>query len=78
LDEPPEGITIQDVSSVREGTEIVLHSDAAKVKPGLKGNLIVHAFPTRSQSSGKTKPQAGKLRVPAETLPAIPFEIVGL
>ena len=27
-----------------EGTEIVLQSDGAKVKPGLKGNLIVNAF----------------------------------
>jgi hypothetical protein len=77
LDEPPEGITIQQVSSGRTGSEIVLQSDAAKVKPGLKGNLIVRVFTARSQSPGKAKAAASK-RAPVGTLPAIPFEIVGL
>jgi len=77
LSEPPEGISIKSVSPVGLGTEIVLQSDAAKVKPGLKGNLIVHVFASRPQASGKAKPQGNRPRVPAATLPAIPFEIVG-
>ncbi len=46
LDEPPEGIAVQKVTPAGDGIEIVLQADAAKVKPGLKGNLIVDAFAT--------------------------------
>jgi len=76
LSEPPEGIDIQKVSPSRQGTEIVLHSDAAKVKPGLKGNLIFNAFTERSPASGDDKAKAVKRRIPLGTLPAIPFEVV--
>ncbi len=76
LSEPPEGIAIKEVSPAGRGTEIVLQSDAAKVKPGLKGNLIVQAFAARAPA-GKAKVPASRPRVPAATLPAIPFEIVG-
>jgi hypothetical protein len=76
LSEPPDGITIKSVSPSGEGTEIVLNSDAAKVKPGLRGNLIVNAFVDRTPASGKEKAQANKRRVPAGSLPAIPFEVV--
>jgi hypothetical protein len=78
LDEPPDGIAIREVVPVREGSEIVLQSDAAKVKPGQKGNLIVNAFATPPQSAGKGKGQGNRPRPPVGTLPAIPFEIVGL
>jgi len=77
LSEPPEGIAIKEVSPAGRGTEIVLQSDAAKVKPGQKGNLIVQAFVARAPAPGKAKPQASRPRVAAATLPAIPFEIVG-
>jgi hypothetical protein len=68
LNGPPEGITIQKVETVREGVAIVLRADAAKVKAGLKGNLIVDAFVERPANPGR--------RVPFGTLPAIPFAIV--
>ena len=77
LSEPPEGITIKDVSSSEEGAEIVLQSDAAKVKPGLKGNLIVTISAKKAAASGKGKPKASQRRsMPMATLPAIPFEVV--
>ncbi len=76
LSDAPEGITIQNVSPSREGTEIVLQSDAAKVKPGLKGNLIVNAFAERPAAAGKGKAQGVQRRAPVATLPAIPFEVV--
>jgi hypothetical protein len=78
LNEPPEGITLQNAAPVGWGTEIVLQADAAKVKPGLKGNLIVNAFfaGKNSASSDKAKPQANVRRASMGTLPAIPFEIV--
>jgi hypothetical protein len=68
LNQPPEGVTIQEVETVREGVAIILKADATKVKAGLKGNLIVDAYMERAANPGR--------RVPLGTLPAIPFEIV--
>ena len=74
LNQPPDGITIQEVETVRDGVAIILRADAAKVKAGLKGNLIVDAYMERAANPGTT-PQAARRRVPLGTLPAIPFEI---
>jgi hypothetical protein len=76
LNEPPEGIDIQEVTSSGRDVEIVLHSDAAKTKPGLRGNLIVNVFPPRPPAAANQRPQANRRRVPATVLPAIPFETV--
>jgi hypothetical protein len=76
LSEPPEGITVRDVSSDPKGTDIVLQSDAAKTKPGLRGNLIVDVFGERTPAAGDGKPKPNRQRIPLGTLPAIPFEIV--
>jgi len=76
LSEPPEGISIQSVSPIRQATEIVLRSDAAKVKPGLKGNLILNVFAERTSAPESPAPQRNARRVPVGVLPAIPFEIV--
>jgi hypothetical protein len=76
LSDPPEGISIESVSPVREGAAIVFRADPAKVKPGLKGNLIVDAFVERTLGPGNGKPQANRRRFPLGSLPAIPFEIV--
>ena len=74
LNDAPEGIAIKNVSSSREGMEIELQSDAAKVKPGLRGNLIVTASAGKPGPPGKGKPKGNS--PPQATLPAIPFEIV--
>jgi hypothetical protein len=77
LSEPPEGITLGKVSQVSEGTEIELRSDAAKAKPGMKGNLIVSIFQGQALAApAKTKKQGNQRRAAVGTLPAIPFEIV--
>jgi hypothetical protein len=76
LSEPPEGLTIEKVEPFRQGAQIVLRSDAAKVKPGLKGNLIVNVFPNRPADSANQKARANRPRAPLTVLPAIPFEIV--
>jgi hypothetical protein len=76
LSQPPDGIVIQSVSPFERGSEIVLRSDATKVKTGLKGNLIVDAFAEKAPASNNAKAQANKRRVPIGTLPAVPFEIV--
>ena len=77
LDQPPEGITLGDVTAADGGSAITLKSDAAKTKPGLQGNLIVQAFVAREQTGKKGK-NSMKIRLPVGTLPAIPFEVVGL
>ena len=75
LNEPPEGIAIKNVSSNSEGVFITLLADGGKVKPGLKGNLIVDAFMERDVNSGAGK-KAQTRKQALGTLPAIPFEVV--
>jgi len=76
LSEPPEGISLGKVSQVSEGAELELRSDAAKAKPGLKGNLIVDIFPGQALSgAAKNKKQGNQRRTAVGTLPAIPFEV---
>jgi len=77
LSEPPEGITLGKVFAANEGAEIELRSDAAKAKPGLKGNLIVNILQGQASAAApKNKKQAGQRRPTVGTLPAIPFEVV--
>ena len=72
LSEPPDGITIKESSP----TEIVFQVDAAKAKPGLKGNLIVEASAEAPSPAGGQPPTANRRRLPLGALPAIPYEIV--
>jgi len=77
LSEPPEGIALGKVSASREGTDIELRGDAAKAKPGLKGNLIVNILPGQAfAAAAKNKKQSNQRRAAVGTLPAIPFEVV--
>ena len=79
LSNPPEGITIRNVSPVRDGVEIVLQTDAAKVKPGLEGNLIINGYVPRLAETNATKLKVNNnQRMPLGALPAIPFEIIPL
>jgi hypothetical protein len=71
LRKPPEGITLKTVSALRDAVEVVLESDAQKVKPGLKGNLTVLASAEKAEK-GKAAPARGT----PPALPAIRFEIV--
>ena len=48
LSQPPEGLVIKSVSPAAQASDIVLESDAAKVRPGLKGNLIIKVFGERT------------------------------
>ncbi|HNS20883.1 MAG TPA: PPC domain-containing protein [Sedimentisphaerales bacterium] len=76
VSDPAEGIVVESVTPIREGVEITLKSEADKVRPGLKGNLIVHGFSAKPPASAGEKAPPARRRVPAATLPAIPFEIV--
>ena len=75
LSEPPDGVSIQKVSSNRAGGEIILACDVAKAKLGSKGNLIIEAFPQKG-NGGLGKAKATQRRSGMGSLPAIPFEIV--
>ncbi len=74
LNEPPEGITLQSASPTREGVELVVQADSAKVKTGLRGTLILDVLADRPNTA--QNPQANRRRLPITTLPAIPFEVV--
>jgi hypothetical protein len=76
LSEPPEGITLGDVSATDEGVELTVRSDMSKTKPGLQGNLIVNVFPRVLASAQKAKKQNNQRRPAIGVLPAIPFEVV--
>jgi hypothetical protein len=73
LSDPPEGITLKKSVVTNDGAVLQIHADATKVKPGLKANLIIEAYP----ESAKTRGGAGKMsRFGLGTLPAVPFEIL--
>ncbi len=83
LSEPPEGITIDKVTGAGlksprtgQGADILLHSDAAKTKVGLKGNLIINVFPVNSPTPANQRSQPSRPRIPLIVLPAVPFEII--
>ena len=76
LNDPPEGIAIDRVLPTDEGAEIVLKGDAAKLKPGLRGNLIVNLLAGRNMPAAQKGKKQGNQRRAMGTLPAIPFEVV--
>ncbi len=77
LSQPPDGISLGRVTSTARGLDVIVASDAAKVKPGFKGNLIIDVFPERPAGGApKGKAQTNNRRFALGSLPAIPFEIV--
>ncbi len=76
LNEPPEGLTLHDVTVVPEGLVFKLKADKDAMKSGFADNLIVEAFRevTPKQQEGKPAPQ--KRRYSMGVFPAIPIEIV--
>jgi hypothetical protein len=79
LSEPPEGLSIREVQIDGNGASFEIAADAAVVKPGLRGNLIVAVSGERvaAQRGSQAAPAgaAARRRVPVGVLPAIPFEI---
>ena len=75
LSDPPEGITLSDFSVTQAETQFVLHADSNKIKPGMRGNLIVEVSGERVVPANA--PNAGaRRRLSIGMLPAIVFEIV--
>ncbi len=76
LNDPPEGLSIQSVARSRQGVAVLIQSDAAKVKAGQKGNLILTATGKKSGSAKSSAKPAKQKSMPSVTLPAVPYEIV--
>jgi hypothetical protein len=74
LTDPPEGLTVRDGAVVQTSGTFVLAADAAKIKAGLRGNLIVTVSGERVPAANA--PSQVRRRVVIGTLPAIAFEIV--
>jgi hypothetical protein len=73
LRDPPAGVTLGAGGENSPGG-LVIECDAAKAKPGSKGNLILGIHATRPAPAAN--PAAGPQRVPLGVLPAVPYEIV--
>ena len=75
LSEPPDGLTLQPSPGNGDFIDVVLACDAAKMKPGLQGNLLLNASGERTNPNAKNA-AARVQRVPLGAVPAIPFEVV--
>lgn len=76
LDNPPDGISLTNVSAVPAGLELVFSCDAEKAKPGVAGNLICDVVPKNlGPANPQKKPGNPPRRVAVATLPAVPFTI---
>ena len=77
LSEPPDGISVKDLSLGFDGADFVIQTDSSKVKAGLRGNLIVNISGERVPPANAQRPAgaAARQRITIGTLPAIPFEI---
>lgn len=84
LSEPPEGVTLTGTSLDASGVNFSIQADAAKLKPGRRGNLIVEITGERvppanaaATATPRPRPQTQtQQRVRLGMLPAIAFEVV--
>lgn len=76
LSDPPEGISIDKFTAGKDSLDVQLSADPAKIKAGLKGNLIVEVFTERTPKAQEGKPKPEKQRVALGALPAVPFEVL--
>jgi len=76
LHEPPEGVTLHDVTVVPEGLSFRLKAQKDSIQSGFADNLIVEAFREFTPKQKDGKPANQKRRISMGVLPAIPIEIV--
>jgi hypothetical protein len=76
LREPPEGLTLHDLTVVPEGLAFRLRADGDAMESGYADNLIVEAFRESTRKPQKGKPTPPKRRYSMGVLPAIPILIV--
>jgi len=76
LNDPPKGLSLDDVTTAPGGLAFVLKAQGDAPPAGLADNLIIEAFTEAAIGRQGGKPVAQKRRVSIGVLPAIPFEIV--
>jgi len=76
LNEPPDGLTLHDVTVVPEGLVFQLKADKDVIQSGFEDNLIVEAFRESTPKQQEGKPAFQKRRYSMGIFPAIPIEIV--
>ncbi len=75
LSEAPEGLALRAASG--NTAELVFECDGSRIKPGLKGNLIIEISAERvPPANAKAPPAAARQRIALGALPALSFEIV--
>ena len=76
LEDPPAGVKIGETRISKGGDlSFQLRTDAGKIEPGCRGNLLVQVFLVRSFQRKGSKAVRVR-RIPIGYLPAIPFEAV--
>ncbi len=76
LNEPPEGLTIHDVTVVPNGLSFQLKAEKDAMQNGFADNVIVEAFREYAAKGKDGKPTGRKRRNSMGVFPAIPIEIV--
>ncbi|MHC4395060.1 MAG: PPC domain-containing protein [Planctomycetota bacterium] len=76
LHEPPDGLSIEDVSIVPEGLAFNLRADKDKIQNGFTDNLIIEVFREFIPKRRKGRPAPKKRRYSMGFFPAVPIEIV--
>ncbi|MGB2862988.1 MAG: hypothetical protein WBC05_06660, partial [Sedimentisphaerales bacterium] len=76
LNEPPEGLSMHDVTVVPNGLSFQLKADKDAMQSGFADNLIVEAFRESVVKQKDGKPKGQKRRNSMGVFPAIPIEIV--
>lgn len=76
LDDPPPGVTLQEVAAAAEGLTMRLKADGDKAKAGFSDNLIVEMIMNRETKGADGGGSNPKQRVSLGVLPAIPITVV--
>ena len=76
LNDPPKGISLQDLKVVPEGLSFSLKAEADMPKVGFADNLIVEAFLENTAETPNAKPGKQNRRISLGVLPALPIEMV--
>ena len=74
--EPPEGMTLQDITVEPDGLAFMVKADGNTLQVGFADNLIVEAFIDMADRQESDKTPKQQRRISLGVLPAIPYEIV--
>lgn len=75
LSDPPQGVTLGDLTVLPNGLAFELKVDKAAVESGFSDNLIVEAFREWTPEPQEGKPAPAKQRTSLGVLPAIPIKV---